>query len=44
MPSLKLLLLMLAALGMLIFGFWRNILLYRQIKQFIHNIRPKKRQ
>jgi hypothetical protein len=41
-PSLRFLLLMLVALGMLIFGFWRFILGFRQIKQFVHKIRSKK--
>jgi hypothetical protein len=44
MPSMRFLLLMLIALGMLIFGFWRLILGFRQVKEFIHNIKSKKGQ
>ena len=42
MLSLRFLLLVLVALGMLIFGFWRLIHGFRQIKQFIQNNKSKK--
>ena len=44
MPSLRFLLLMLVALGILTFGFWRLILGFDQIKQFIRNIKSKREQ
>jgi hypothetical protein len=44
MPSLRFLLLMLAALGMLILGSWRLIFGFRQIKQFVHKNKSKKGQ
>jgi len=44
MPSLRFLLLMLVALGVLIFGFWRLMLGFRQIKQFVDKNKSKKRR
>lgn len=41
MPSLKLLLLMLAGLAMIVFGLWRLIFSLRQVKDFIHRSKSK---
>ena len=41
MPSLRLLLLVLAGLGMIVYGFWRLIFSLRQVKEFTRRDKSK---